>query len=97
MTDGGGTSIVRGKERYQLRCAAGKYWLLDMAQQGSPYRSPVVMNESGAMILETYWRTGDRESTAEKLREAYEIEKQEALADVSVFLEQLQRQGIEIE
>ena len=31
------------KNRYQLRCAAGKYWLLDMEQDGETYRPPLML------------------------------------------------------
>lgn len=42
------------KNRYQLRCAAGKYWLLDMEQDGETYRPPLMLNESGAYIFRQY-------------------------------------------
>lgn len=42
------------KNKYQLRCAAGKYWLLDMEQDGEPYRPPLMLNESGAYIFRQY-------------------------------------------
>ena len=35
------------KERYQLRQAAGAYWLLDM-EQGEQYKKPFMLNECGA-------------------------------------------------
>ena len=41
-----------GKTLYQLRYAAGIYWLLDMSQPGYPYRKPLPLNEMGASI----WR-----------------------------------------
>lgn len=87
---------MSGNERYQLRHAAGKYWLLDMQQPDRGYNAPVAVNDSGAMILEIYLKTGDMEAAAQKLREEYEIEKDEALADVKDFLEQLRRQGVNV-
>lgn len=85
---------MKGKQRYQLRQAAGKFWLLDMEQEAGVYRAPVAMNETGAMILNSYWETGDPESAAKALHDEYEIEMDEALRDVSDFLNQLRRQGI---
>ena len=85
---------MRGKERYQLRRAAGKYWLLDMEQAGGDYKAPVAMNETGAMILNSYWRADDPEEAAKVLSETYEIELEEALTDVKEFLRQLESQGV---
>ena len=39
-----------GRTLYQLRYAAGIYWLLDMSQPGYPYRKPLPLNEMGAAI-----------------------------------------------
>ncbi len=75
--------------RYQLRTAAGKYWLLDMEQSPENYRAPLAMNETGALILETYWKTGDQEKTAAMLQETYGIDPEDALTDVRDFLESL--------
>lgn len=80
---------MRSHKRYQLRAAAGKYWLLDMGQEDNSYRAPVAMNETGALILETYWDTGDPERTARVLQETYEIDFEEALTDVKDFLSSL--------
>ena len=40
--------LQKQSERYQIRQAAGMYWLLDMEQPGIPYRQPVLLNETGA-------------------------------------------------
>lgn len=44
------------KNRYQLRCAAGKYWLLDMEQDGETYRPPLMLNERGLYLQAVYGR-----------------------------------------
>ena len=83
-----------GKEQYQLRHAAGKYWLLDMTQDATRYRAPVAMNETGALILKSFWESQDIQAAAKVLSETYEIDLQEALGDVKMFLKQLEKQGI---
>ena len=85
---------MQGTKRYQLRQAAGKYWLLDMQQEPGRYRAPVAMNETGAIILEHYWEQKDPMDAARALSETYEIKLEEALPDVNAFLEELKRQGI---
>ena len=84
---------MKGTDRYQIRHAAGKYWLLDM-EQAEHYKKPIVMNETGALILESYWKTESIEQTAEAIGQIYEIDLDEAKADVKIFLEQLAHQGI---
>ena len=37
--------------RFQLRHAAGLYWLLDMEQDAGSYKKPLAMNEMGAEIF----------------------------------------------
>ena len=87
---------MEGKQKYQLRHAAGSYWLLDMEQKDGTYRAPVAVNETGAMILEHFFRTKDPSEVAGVLRDVYEIDFKEALSDVNSFLSQLRRQGVEI-
>lgn len=81
-------------KRYQLRKAAGLYWLLDMEQDGADWREPVALNESGAYIWEKYQGMGSKTAVAEELGREAGIPVQEALADVREFLRQLGEQGI---
>ncbi len=83
-----------GEERYQLRKAAGLYWLLDMEQDGAKRREPVVLNESGAYIWEQYRRLGSETSVAEALSREFGISVQEGLADIRSFFQQLREQGL---
>ncbi len=85
---------MRGKERYQLRKAAGLYWLLDMEQGGAEKREPVVLNESGAYIWEQYRRLGSETSVAEALSREFGISVQEGLTDIRQFFQQLKEQGL---
>lgn len=85
-----------GRGRYQLRKAAGLYWLLDMEQTGAGRRDPVVLNESGAYIWKRYGELQSEAAVAEELNREYGIPVSEALADVRQFLGQLQGQGLVI-
>lgn len=82
-------------ERYQLRYAAGIYWLLDMEQSGETYRRPVPMNECGAYIWEQLKEKKKREEIVQRVCERYGIEKHQADEDVGIFLEQLRQSQIE--
>ena len=82
--------------RYQLREAAGLYWLIDMEQPGVPYRRPVPLNETGAIICEMMMKSKDKEMTAKKLSEIYKIDQEEALEDIDSFLQGLAQQDINL-
>ncbi|MCM1568699.1 MAG: PqqD family protein [Roseburia sp.] len=83
---------MKNADRYQLRYAAGQYWLLDMEQDGDCYREPICMNESGAFILEQYFLLGERTAVAQQMHERYGISVEQALADVEEFLQKLKEQ-----
>ena len=84
------------REKYQLRHAAGSYWLLVMEQTGKDYIQPVSLNEAGAEI----WRRLQEKDTVEQIAEEYhrrfQIPVTEAMADIEQFLGQLKKQGIEV-
>lgn len=85
---------MQKRKRYQLRYAAGLYWLLDMEQTGEEYVRPVTMNECGAYIWQNYTESVSETEIAEMLHQRYGISAEEALRDIKEFIEQLQKQGI---
>lgn len=82
------------KKRYQIRKAAGLYWLVDMEQSGINRQEQIVLNESGAYIWKQYERLGSEVAVAEELSGEFDIPVEEALADVEQFLQQLKDQGM---
>ncbi len=81
--------------KYQLRYAAGKYWLLDMSQAGMPYRRPLVLNEVGARIWEMSESGLDREEIVRALCGEYGTGREMVEPDVEQFFLQLSEYGIE--
>jgi len=79
-----------GQSRYQLRKAAGLYWLIDM-EQG---REKTAFNETGAFIWQQYGRLGSKQAVAEEISREFGVPPGEALEDVSRFLSQLKQAGI---
>jgi hypothetical protein len=73
---------------YQLRHAAGKYWLLDMRQQGFAYRPPLCLNASGAFLWELLAKGMSRREAARQLAQAFGLAEKEALQDVDSFVQQ---------
>lgn len=82
--------------RYQLRYAAGLYWLIDMEQPEAAYISPVPLNEGGAEI----WRMIESGATlaeiCDRFGDMYGIPPEEAKIDVEDFIEQLRRKRIDL-
>ena len=69
-----------GKALYQLRYAAGIYWLLDMSQPGYPYRKPLPLNEMGAAIWTMMEKGLDLEEISADLAAEYGISQEEVSA-----------------
>lgn len=84
-------------ERYQLRYAAGRYWLLDMMQDELSYKPPLSMNEVGADILKMIFQRMSTKEIVELLSKEYDILEERAKEDVIQFRNELMRFGITIE
>jgi len=74
---------------YQLRYAAGMYWLLNTRQQGLDYIRPLSLNECGAYIWRMLSDGVDKTEIVNRLCREYGLEHEEALSDVGDFLKQL--------
>lgn len=85
------------KERYQLRKAAGLYWLLDMEQEGKEGKKPIVLNECGAFIWNQYLKMHTKEEIVKMLCQAYGATEEEVRADVTAFMKELKEQEIDLE
>ncbi len=82
------------EKRYQLRHAAGVYWLLDMEQAGVPYKPPIPINEIGARIWELLFRGEEKAKIAEILADEYQVDIGTISEDVDAFVKQLQEFGV---
>ncbi len=76
---------------YQLRYAAGIYWLLNMKQRGFDYIRPLALNECGAYIWQMLCEGNDKFKIVDNLCKEFRIERDEALKDTEYFLEQLNK------
>ncbi len=84
------------KKRYQLRHAAGLYWLLDMGQDGRSDKKPVILNESGARIWKLLCANASVDQIVESFQEQYGISAEQARDDVLQYIQMLREQGIEM-
>lgn len=82
--------------RYGLRQAAGLYWLLDMEQEGMPYKSPLPLNQMGAAIFQMMGQGMELGQMADAVSREYQVEQQTALQDIIQFKKQLREQGIDV-
>ena len=81
-------------QKYQLRYAAGLYWLLQMDQSGEDCLRPVILNECGAYIWNLSQMGNRLDHIVRQVCEKYGILEAEALTDVTEFLDTLHQQGI---
>jgi len=80
--------------RYQLRFAAGVYWILDMWQEGMPYKKPLAVNEIGADIWRLLEQGKSDEEIASILSREYNAEQSMIAEDIVRFWETLSISGI---
>lgn len=81
------------KERYQLRQAAGAYWLLDM-EQGEQYKKPFMLNGCGAYIYRAYISGMSEDEIMQAFAKEYGLSFSCAQSDVGQFMMELRQQGI---
>lgn len=80
--------------RYQLRYAAGLYWLIDMKQSGAEYISPVPLNDVGAEIFRRLERGMTEAEISKWMCEEFDISSEQAQEDVRDFVTQLKCQKV---
>lgn len=94
-----GEKQIKTKEensaRYQLRKAAGIYWLIDRKQEGVPFRKPVTLNEMGADIWRLLMKM-QKNQVVENLCGEYQINREQAERDIEQFLDELRKYGISV-
>lgn len=88
--------LQKQSERYQIRQAAGMYWLLDMEQPGIPYRQPVLLNETGTAFWKLLVQGKPEDEVASVIASEYGVSREEIRQDVEHFLQKLRSQGVTI-
>ena len=88
--------LQKQSERYQIRQAAGMYWLLDMEQPGIPYRQPVLLNETGEAFWKLLVQGKPEDEVASVIASEYGVSREEIRQDVEHFLQKLRSQGVTI-
>ena len=82
--------------RYQLRHAAGLYWLIDMEQPDKAYHSPVPLNEGGAAL----WRMIDGGASIDEICQNLcaesGISMEQARTDATDFIQQLKNLHVDL-
>lgn len=81
-------------QHYQIRKAAGLYWIVKTNQLDECYVPPFPVNECGALIIQGIQQGRDKKQLIEHLMEVYGVEEREAVEAVESFLKQLGEQGM---
>lgn len=85
---------MESSKAYQLRHAAGRYWLLDMQQEGPDYKKPIELNECAALIWKACAEGQTPEQIASMLQKNYGISMEQAREDTQQFIMHLKEQGL---
>lgn len=83
-------------KRYQLRYAAGTYWLSDTNPEGRVIPRPLELNETAAEIWKMLEEGKNTEEIAEIFSEGNKVQKKEIRNDIEQFIEQLRENSIDI-
>lgn len=81
------------KEGYVLREVADHYVVLPIGQNSVSFNGMLSLNESGTLLWRALEDGGDRETLADALLSEYEVEREQALADVDEFIARLEKIG----
>lgn len=81
------------KENLALRYVAGMWVVLPLANKVLDFDGMITLNETGHLLWELLERGSTQEDMAAALTNEYEVSYEEALADVSEFIEMLKKAG----
>ena len=83
-----------GEEKYKMFYAAGDYWIMSCDSSKDRYMTPIIINETGAVIWKYLNERNSLQETAQMLSDFYGITIEEAKTDVSSFTDSLRKHGI---
>ena len=78
--------LMKIKEGFVLRQVADNWVVLPVGQASVNFNGMISLNESGVLLWRALEQGSDRNALADVLLAEYEVEKEEALADVDAFL-----------
>ena len=73
-----------------IRHAAGKIFLLDTDVSAGVYHKPIIINETGEMIISLIKDGNDKSEVAAILSEKFGISQEEMLSDVEFFISSIE-------
>ena len=81
------------KENLVLREVAGVWVVLPLADKVLDFNGMLSLNETGVDLWRALEKGSTREEMATSLTESYEVEYDQALADVDEFIDMLKKAG----
>ena len=79
------------KENFVLRQVADTWVVLPLGEATVEFTGMLTLNEAGLMLWHLLEQGTTREAMAAALTEEYEVENEQALADVDEFVDKLRR------
>lgn len=76
-----------------LRQVADTWAILPLNRDALNFNGMLTLNASGAMLWNVLQQTGDMTAMVDALTAAYEVDRQQAQADVEEFIEKLTEAG----
>lgn len=81
---------------YQLRCAAGNFFLLNMQQKGIPYEKPLQLNGIAAEFWNLFLEGNTEDRIVAAMVQKYGVTPKKIREDMQLFCRQMNELGIGI-
>lgn len=85
--------FMKIKEGFVLRQVASHWVVLPVGQASVSFNGMLSLNDSGVLLWRALENGGNRNTMADALLAEYEVEREQALADVDEFLAILKKAG----
>ena len=76
---------------YQIKYAAGRYWISKPHQTGTEYRRPFVVNESGARIFQMLADGLTEEAVVREISQEFQLAEDVVKPDIADFMRHIQQ------
>lgn len=81
------------KEGYMLRSLGGQDIVVTIGEASKAFHGMIKLNESGAFLWKSLENGSTREELEQALTQRYQISKEQAKADVNIFLDTIKETG----
>lgn len=80
---------MRIKEGFMLREVAGSYAVIPVGKASADFNGMITLNGVGAFLWEQFSRETTEEQVLQAVLDAYEVEREQAIKNIRIFVKNL--------